>query len=107
MPNTDYQLFTADRVPELKEKYDKPTSELFKMITEEWHNLKDNQKEKWYMKAIPSQEAYKNKMRKFERNDCYVIDKGEREIKSMKKEERFQRAKSSLKLKSEEKEERL
>ncbi len=98
--STGYQLFLADRMPELKEKYDKPTTELMKMIAEEWQGLKDSQKAKWNEKALPGQEAYKTKMKEFERNGFYIMDKEEREMKSMKKEERSQRAKSPLKSKS-------
>jgi len=103
-PRSGYQIFLSERMPTLKEKNgDTPTSELFKKIAEEWNAMKEDKKEKYNKAAEPGREAYKSKMKEFDRLGYYVMDEAEKEAKSQKKEARSQKSKSPAKSKSKKK----
>jgi len=82
-----YQIFLSERMPELKDKHSNlPTSEVFKKVASEWASMKEDKKEKYNQKAEPLREAYKEKMKEFERFGYYNPDAGNAKSKSAKKE---------------------
>ena len=80
-----YQIFLSERLPELKEKNDVPTTELFKMVAEEWNGFGEEKKENYNKKAEPGREAYKNKMREFDRLGFYTMPEEDKVELSAKK----------------------
>ena len=67
-----YQIWMSERMPELKDKHPSlPTSEVMKKVASEWQSMKEDKKEKYNQKAEPMQEAYKSKMKEFERWGYY------------------------------------
>jgi hypothetical protein len=77
-PRSGYNLYLAERLPQLKEKHaTKPVTELFKMVALEWSGMKKSQKDKYQAAYEKEVDAYKEKVKEYRINGFYTPDKSD------------------------------
>ena len=75
-PQTSYQLFIVQKIPELKEKNPKKTTtELMIECASEWNELDNKGKKKYEQKSKIEREIYKENVKEFEEKGYYTNKK--------------------------------